>query len=206
MDSLPHIPVLLRFLRQFFCMLDSGTWLGICFSCGCSVKMSRIPLEHGCSCLSTCCVDWVEMPFTICSISIRRFPVSVHQVQFPESQGVSWFYSLMQDSTWRSILGWIHIEMWPSNTKAAIGAWIGEQALLGLLFQSSHVSSIAYSAHVGGFAVGVIAAGCFRTLIPLDADGLPIQRTWFIPASLKTDPKKLRHSQHPGPRTLPKSR
>jgi membrane associated rhomboid family serine protease len=98
-------------------------------------------------------------------------------------------------------IGWIHIGTMPTQTKAAVSAWIGEQALLGLLFQSFHVSSIAFFAHVGGFAVGVIVAGCFKALIPLGADGIPIVRPWFIPTPVNTEHKKPRHSQHPGPRT-----
>jgi membrane associated rhomboid family serine protease len=98
-------------------------------------------------------------------------------------------------------LGWIHLGTIPSHTTAAVGAWIGEQAILGFLFQTLHVSSIAFFAHVGGFAVGMIVAECFKAIVPLGADGLPIVRPWFIPAPANTEHKKLRHSQHPGPRT-----
>jgi len=48
---------------------------------------------------------------------------------------------------------------WPvktieTYTHAAVGAWIGEQAILALLTQAARFSSVAFWAHVGGFLTG----------------------------------------------------
>lgn len=80
-------------------------------------------------------------------------------------------------------LGWLRVKTWQSHTTAAVGVWIGEQTLLGLLSQAVHFSSTAFWGHVGGFAVGVIAALCYKKLIPLEA-GVPVSRPWFIPAEV----------------------
>ncbi len=58
------------------------------------------------------------------------------------------------------------IDRIPAHTHAAVGAWIVEQTLLGLLTQAIHVSSIAFWAHVGGFATGVLAAVIFKLATP----------------------------------------
>ena len=47
-----------------------------------------------------------------------------------------------------------HVTSIPTHTHGAIGVWVGEQALLGLLTQSFRFSSTAFWAHVGGFATG----------------------------------------------------
>jgi len=44
-------------------------------------------------------------------------------------------------------------------TSVAVGAWIAEQALLGLLSLKVPSFSVAFWAHVGGFAVGLAAGG-----------------------------------------------
>jgi len=84
--------------------------------------------------------------------------------------------------------GWIRLGRIESHTTAAVGAWIGEQTLLGLLSQAWHFSSTAFWAHVGGFATGLVAAFCFKTLIPLDSKGMPINRPWFIPSASTEKP------------------
>jgi membrane associated rhomboid family serine protease len=48
---------------------------------------------------------------------------------------------------------------WPvktihTDTYGAVGAWFGEQAILGLLTQAAQFSSVALWAHVGGFVTG----------------------------------------------------
>jgi hypothetical protein len=35
--------------------------------------------------------------------------------------------------------------------------------------------------HVGGFAIGIAAGVAFKRMVPLDADGIPVMRPWFIP-------------------------
>jgi membrane associated rhomboid family serine protease len=47
-----------------------------------------------------------------------------------------------------------HVTSIPTHTHGAIGVWVAEQALLGLLTQSFRFSSTAFWAHVGGFATG----------------------------------------------------
>ena len=47
--------------------------------------------------------------------------------------------------------GWIRLGRVESHAKAAVGAWIGEQLLLGLLSQAVRFSATAFWAHVGGF-------------------------------------------------------
>ncbi len=44
-------------------------------------------------------------------------------------------------------------------TSIAVGAWIAEQALLGVLSLKFPSFSVAFWAHVGGFAVGLVAGG-----------------------------------------------
>jgi membrane associated rhomboid family serine protease len=53
-----------------------------------------------------------------------------------------------------------------TRTHAAVGAWIGEQLLLGLFSQLAHFSSVAFWAHVGGFAGGLPFALAFLALHP----------------------------------------
>jgi membrane associated rhomboid family serine protease len=51
-------------------------------------------------------------------------------------------------------------------TSIAVGAWIAEQALLGMLSLKFQSFSVAFWAHVGGFAVGLIAGGTAVLLMP----------------------------------------
>ncbi len=51
-----------------------------------------------------------------------------------------------------------HVTSIPTHTQGAIGVWVAEQALLGLLTQSFRFSSTAFWAHVGGFATGSAVA------------------------------------------------
>jgi len=53
----------------------------------------------------------------------------------------------------------IFVLRWPvktihTYTHAAVGAWIGEQAILGVLTQAVQFSSVAFWGHVGGFVTG----------------------------------------------------
>jgi membrane associated rhomboid family serine protease len=78
--------------------------------------------------------------------------------------------------------GWFRIKTIQTHTTAAIGAWIGEQVLLGLLTQAVRFSSVGFWAHIGGFAVGIAAGFCFKHFVELDPDGVPVTRHWFTPA------------------------
>jgi hypothetical protein len=53
-----------------------------------------------------------------------------------------------------------------------------------------HFSTSAFWAHVGGFIVGLLAGLAFKDLIPLDKDGLPMERPWFIPAEPAAKPSQ----------------
>lgn len=64
--------------------------------------------------------------------------------------------------------GWIHIKTIPSQTRGAVGAWIAEQGLLGLLTQAVRFSSVAFWAHIGGFATGAAAALIFQLVVPAE--------------------------------------
>jgi len=60
---------------------------------------------------------------------------------------------------------------WPvktiqTYTHGAIGAWIGEQAILGLLSHGVRFSSVAFWAHVGGFLTGIFLTGLFLLIAP----------------------------------------
>jgi membrane associated rhomboid family serine protease len=78
--------------------------------------------------------------------------------------------------------GWLRLTTIQTHTTAAVGTWIGEQLLLGLLTQAVRFSSVAFWGHVGGFVVGIGAGLLFKRLVVLDGDGIPISRPWFIPA------------------------
>jgi rhomboid family protein len=78
-------------------------------------------------------------------------------------------------------LGWLRVGSIQTHTTAAVGTWIAEQTLLGLISQAVRISSTAFWAHIGGFAVGIAAGFCFKSLIQLDSDGIPVTRPWFIP-------------------------
>jgi len=47
-----------------------------------------------------------------------------------------------------------HVTSIPTHTHGAIGIWVAEQAILGLITQTALFSSTAFWAHVGGFATG----------------------------------------------------
>jgi len=51
-------------------------------------------------------------------------------------------------------------------TSIAVGAWIAEQALLGVLSLKFQSFSVAFWAHVGGFAVGLASGGIAILLMP----------------------------------------
>lgn len=55
--------------------------------------------------------------------------------------------------------GWWIRKSFKAQTRGAIGIWIGEQFVLGLITSSLHSSGIAFWAHVGGFLTGLILAG-----------------------------------------------
>jgi membrane associated rhomboid family serine protease len=76
--------------------------------------------------------------------------------------GVSGMYFLLfPRSPFELVLyfGWWIRKSFKAQTRGAIGIWIGEQLVLGLITSSFHSSGIAFWAHVGGFVTGLIIAG-----------------------------------------------
>jgi membrane associated rhomboid family serine protease len=63
-------------------------------------------------------------------------------------------------------LGWWRVGSFPSRTYGAVGAWIAEQTILGIITQMIRISSVAFWAHVGGFATGLAAGGLFWAVVP----------------------------------------
>jgi membrane associated rhomboid family serine protease len=55
-------------------------------------------------------------------------------------------------------LGWWHVKTFNALTRGAVGTWIGEQFVLGLITSVTHSFGIAFWAHVGGFISGFIIA------------------------------------------------
>jgi len=75
---------------------------------------------------------------------------------------------------------WMTLKTIHTHTQAAIGAWIAEQTLLGLLTQALHTSSVAFWAHVGGFVVGLAAGGIAVLIIPKKKlETLDRGKPWF---------------------------
>jgi membrane associated rhomboid family serine protease len=54
--------------------------------------------------------------------------------------------------------GWWRVKSFNAFTRAAVGIWIGEQFLLGLITNATHSVGIAFWAHVGGFISGFAIA------------------------------------------------
>ncbi len=57
-------------------------------------------------------------------------------------------------------LGWFRVKTWHTLTRGAVGTWIGEQLVLGLLSATTGAAlgGVAFWAHVGGFATGLLWA------------------------------------------------
>ncbi len=68
-------------------------------------------------------------------------------------------------------LGWWRVKRVSLNTIGAVGAWIGQQTLLGFLSQSLHFSSVAFWGLIGGFAVGLSGSLLFKSVAGVDAFG-----------------------------------
>ena len=55
-------------------------------------------------------------------------------------------------------LGWWRVKTFNAMTRGAVGTWIGEQFVLGLITSITRSVGIAFWAHVGGFISGLILA------------------------------------------------
>jgi membrane associated rhomboid family serine protease len=81
--------------------------------------------------------------------------VGIYFVLFPKAKFDLEFY-----------FGWIRLGGMDATTHAAVGVWLAEQTLLGVLTQFIHVSSVAFWAHVGGFASGIFIGTIFALIVP----------------------------------------
>jgi hypothetical protein len=63
-------------------------------------------------------------------------------------------------------LGWVRLKKFESNTRVAVGAWIGEQTLLAIISMFVPFASVAFWAHVGGFASGIALGYIYGARIP----------------------------------------
>jgi membrane associated rhomboid family serine protease len=86
--------------------------------------------------------------------------VGAYFVFFPKSRFDLEFY-----------LGWWNVKTIRTRTPAAVGAWFGEQFLLGLI-TLSHGAAIAFWAHVGGFLVGLVMAAGLNVVVPARAQAI----------------------------------
>ena len=66
-------------------------------------------------------------------------------------------------------LGYWRVKTFNTTTRSAVGAWLGEQTLLGLLTRLSAFSSVAFWAHVGGFMAGAAAGYVYHARVPMEA-------------------------------------
>lgn len=79
----------------------------------------------------------------------------IYFILFPKSRFDLYFY-----------LGWWKVWSTSTFTHVAVGVWIGEQFVLGLITQATHATGIAFWAHVGGFATGLAVAALYLIAVP----------------------------------------
>ena len=94
--------------------------------------------------------------------------VGVYFVLFPRARFNLHFY-----------FGWWRVATIPARTQGAVGAWVGEQFVLGLLTQATGATSIAFWAHVGGFAAGAVAGMLFKLALPQKMDAMRSSEPWY---------------------------
>ena len=71
--------------------------------------------------------------------------------------------------------GWWKVAKIDSTTRSAVGAWIGEQLLLALLTRLAPFSSVAFWAHIGGFATGAMAGVLYHYRVPeINRPSIPV--------------------------------
>jgi membrane associated rhomboid family serine protease len=63
-------------------------------------------------------------------------------------------------------LGWWRAKTFQTLTRGAVGAWIGEQLVLGLLTTATGaaIGGVAFWAHIGGFGTGLLWGGAVLAL------------------------------------------
>lgn len=63
-------------------------------------------------------------------------------------------------------VGWVRVGTIPVTALGGVVAWLGEQAVLGLISGTTHVlQSTAYWAHAGGLVAGLLAGLVFRAYV-----------------------------------------
>ncbi len=81
--------------------------------------------------------------------------VGIYFVLFPKSKfDLSIYY------------GWFLLKTVRTRTHAAVGAWVVEQSVLGLLTLALPVAAVAFWAHIGGFVAGVALGLFWQAVIP----------------------------------------
>jgi len=80
----------------------------------------------------------------------------IYFILFPKSRFDLYFY-----------LGWWKVWSTSTFTQVAVGVWIGEQFVLGLITHATHASGIAFWAHVGGFTTGLAVAALYLLIVPV---------------------------------------
>lgn len=71
-------------------------------------------------------------------------------------------------------LGYWRVKTIDTTTRSAVGVWAAEQALLALITRFALFSSVAFSAHVGGFLAGVAVAAWVKEGLREEALVMPI--------------------------------
>jgi membrane associated rhomboid family serine protease len=72
------------------------------------------------------------------------------------------------------------LKTFQARTHTAIGAWIGEQLVLALLTRFGRFSAVAFWAHVGGFATGILFVLAVLAIRPHEDDGLD----YYLPTQI----------------------
>ncbi|HWW15803.1 MAG TPA: rhomboid family intramembrane serine protease [Candidatus Dormibacteraeota bacterium] len=81
----------------------------------------------------------------------------IYFILFPKSRFDLYFY-----------LGWWKVWSTSTFTHVAVGVWIGEQFVLGLITQGTHLAGVAFWAHVGGFVTGLAVAAMYVLIVPAE--------------------------------------
>jgi len=63
-------------------------------------------------------------------------------------------------------LGWWRVKTIESDARVAVSVWIAEQFVLGVIAAFGVLSTVAFWAHVGGFATGAALGALYRVQIP----------------------------------------
>ena len=174
------MPNRIRRSHRCFCMQASGTFLETCGFYGCLATVWKTPLDQ---CYS-------PSFYLVCGIGGDLLHYAFNATSTVPCVGASGaisgilgcFFVLFPKANFDLLITfrWSTLKTIHTHTHAAIGAWIGEQTLLGLITQALHASSVAFWAHVGGFAVGLAAGGIAVLIFPRKKlQALDHGKPWF---------------------------